>query len=174
MHDYIFKYLQKIIKNKSVLIYGAITKNELAYITNSNNISIVDDNVNNLIELKKFYPDIDYHQSLYFIKEKFDFIILLTNSPIIPKDYLKRLGVFINIEFINNQEEYHKLILTPNKQNFEFMERINLYKKEVFIALANSKHAKFEENNLLKQIPNIVIEFCSDFKLELENKIDSL
>lgn len=174
MYNYIFKYLQKTIKNKTILIYGNINQEELSNLNNSNKISVVDEKVDNLIELKKLYPDIDYHQSLYFIKEKFDFIILLTDSPIAPKDYLKNLGIFIDIKFINNQEEYHKLILTPNKQNFEFIERINLYKKEVFIALSNSQDAKFEENNLFNQTPNIVIEFYSDFKLELENKIDLL
>ena len=173
MYNYIFKYLQKIIKNKSVLIYGGITGDELKFLNDFTKIiSVVDDNIDSLMELKKVFPDISYNQSLYFIKEKFDFLILLTNSPIAPKDYLKNTGTFINIEFINNQEEYHKLILTPDKYNFEFMERINLYKKEVFFAISNSENIKVEENNLLNQIPDAVIEFYSDFKHDLKNKVD--
>jgi len=170
-YNYIFKYLQKIINNKSVLIYGEILENELKFLKN-NKISIVDENLDGLIKLKKIYPDIDFNQSLYFIKEKFDFLILLSDSPISHKDYLKDTGIFINIQFINNQEEYHKLILTENKQNFEFIERVNLYKKDTVIGLINSKNAVFEENDLFNQIPDVIIEFYSDFKLDIKNTVN--
>jgi len=175
MYDYIFKYIKEITINKSIMIYGNILAQELKELLNSiKKISIIDENLDKLILLKKEFPELEYNQSLYFIKEKFDFLIILTDSPITPKNYLNKLGVYINIEFINSIEDYHRIVLTDNKKDFKFLERVNLYKKETVISLYNNQEPKFLNENLLLEIPQVVIEFYSDFKLDLKNTIKIL
>ena len=170
MYKYIFEYLNDIIKSKSLLIYGDILLNELEELYKSKQkISIVNDKIESLVELKSKFANLQYNQSLYFIKEKFDFLLLLTDKPISPKNYINNLGIFINIEFINTQEDYHRLVLTDDKKGFDFLQRVNLYKKDTTISLVDGKDIKLLNNNLFSEIPDVLIEFYSDFKLDLEN-----
>jgi hypothetical protein len=173
MYEYVFKYLNKIINNKETLIYGNILLEELSLLNLSNkNISIVDSDVNSLIKLKSQFPELSYNQSLYFVDRLYDILIILTDSPINPKDYVKDLGVLINIQFIKTDEDYHKLILTEKRKDFEYLERVNLYKKEVVISLLNGKEATLTDNNLFTQTPNVLLEFYSNYKIDLNNSVD--
>jgi len=170
MYKYIFKYLNDIIDGKSLLVYGDILVDELEVLYNSKQkISIVNDNIESLVNLKSKFSDLQYNQSLYFIKEKFDFLLILSDAPISPKNYINNLGIYVNVEFIKTQEDYHRIVLSDDKKGFEFLQRVNLYKKDTTISLIDGKNIKLLNNNLFSEVPDVIIEFYSDFKLDLEN-----
>jgi len=170
MYEYLFKYLKTIIKDSSVLIIGEVLPKELIFFKD-NDLSLVWDDIEFLMKIKSDFPNFELNQSIYFVKRKFDFIVTFENYDINYRNFLKETGVLLKVAFIDNEIVYHKLLLDSFCGNFLFNEKINLYKKEIGLAIYNEDVAKLETFRTFKEVPSVLIDFCSDIELDLENSI---
>ena len=168
MYDYVFEYLGNIIKNSSLLVLGDLLPDEVKYLK-SDKISVVSDNMDILMKLKENYKNINLNQSIYFIKDKFDYLIALDDLGIDYKGFLKETGSMIKVTFISNEEDYGKLLLKTSNKNFIFREIVNLYKKEAVLALRDFKKTEVFTESIFSSLPDVVIEFYSDIKPDIEN-----
>ncbi len=169
--EYCFKYLAKLFEYKSILVYGYISEDELKLFTDfSNEITVVDENVPNLLTLKNIFKNVIYENSLYFVENKFDYIINLSEFAIQPELYLKDNGIFCRIININTDEDYQNVLLSNDYKKFKYIKRVNFYNKNITFAVENYENITITAENILITTPNNIIEFFSNSDLKLINE----
>jgi hypothetical protein len=153
MFENIFLFLEKEFKHKEILIYGELLPQEYEILSKlASRIVIVNENISEILKLKEKYKEIELETSLYFVKEKFDFLLNFSSLPI-PISNLKELGIYIEFHDINNDENYYNLILDSHRKEFKYNKNIEFNDKKVLVITDNnSKHFLDYNDNEVAQV----------------------
>lgn len=157
----VFDYLAKGFSPKKIIIYGMPDPDDLVPLKGVDLI-LLNEDTGYLLKMREIYPEFNYESSLYFLKDKCDLLINLTTLPLHPEVHLTESGVYITINIVLSDFDYHAKTVNKVESIMKYHQQIKLHFAPGIVALAGDEAIWFDPRELCKKVPEYIVECHSN------------